>query len=159
MTPFLLVCGALYYLLCLWWTIRTGRFLWAYWRFWRAERRDLYFIPRQERASLLGTNLGAMVVALVWMIGPFLVLQNNAPAWGCAYLYFGLIAGFVIAFFLFPLLPVHPPWVQRFEQNRSPEDIERIQGRGQALLQENPQAFLNAIRTQEGWDLWVMTVV
>lgn len=154
-----LICGIAYYLAGLWWVVRTGAFLWVFWRFWRAERRDLYFIAAKERADLLGANLGGFLIGVVWMLAPILMVMGNPPAWACLYPYLGLLAGFALAVLLAQWLPVHPPWVQHFEEQRSREDIERIQSRGQLLLNENYDTFLRAIHTQVGWDLWVMTVV
>lgn len=150
-----------YFLVGLYIAFRFGRFLWVYWLFWLGKRRDLYFMPSEERAYLLGVNLGGFCTCLVWILGPFGLYQARPlSGFECALPHLSLFWGAMSAYFAFPHLDrILPRWVVQFEAAHSAEEIILVQHHGQQRLQEFPKTFIQVISTPEGWDLWIMTEV
>lgn len=147
-----------YYLACLYTALRFGQFLWAYGGFWIGYRRDLYFMPAEDHVHLLMVNWGGFTMSFMGILGPILLLVNlwisSLIFWGIALLFLVITIAAIIIW----SLGIRPTWVTLFEQGRSQEDIAYIRHRGLLMLKYDPEPFERIIRSQEGWDLWVMTL-
>jgi hypothetical protein len=121
--------------------------------FYVGRRRDFYFIewrtnlPLSSGLTLVGLLILSVVVIEHWPVTIFLsIVAGSSGLLLTIWMMNKVKGGFA------------PVWVQEFEYQRPPDDVEAVVAYGTHLLMVAPRHFRSVVNQQVGWDTWLLTV-
>lgn len=125
-------------------------------QFYLGHRRELYFSQTHRWTTLGRYGFGALFYGLT--VITFGLRSYMAPMEFVSV--FAFVCGIILVTIAPHLLRRFPPrWLADLERYRSPEERDLICEYGRAMLAAYPHIFRQVIRSLDGWESWLLTII